>query len=412
MRGPSDSSRAAADNRHARGAEAGREREAGGSVEAAVAEAVAVGGAAAWDAGIGGCESGFTLPTPGNPDIVWATCYGNQVTRYDAHQDRARSVSPGIHTLDSPPTDTKYRCHWTPPLAIDPFDPNTVYYGCQVIFKTSNAGQTWTVISPDLSTNDSTQIVSSGGIIGDNLGQFYGEVVFAIAPSAIQRGLIWAGTNDGQIWNTRDGGGAWTNVTKNISGLADVGHRAPDRALACSIRPPRTSRSTRHLMDDREPYIYKTTDYGKTWTKISDALPTDHPLSYAMAVAENPEPSRHALRRHRTRVLLLDGRRRDMDAVQDRTARRAGKLDRGRETRSRRGDLHVRTRAVRAARHHAAGAGGSRGRRRGRAHLRTADAASARRAAETSTSTSRSRPRRRTRCRWRSWIRPAPLSAR
>ena len=86
---------------------------------------------------IGGCESGFTMPVPGNPDIIWASCYGNKVTRYDARTRRARSVSPWIHTLDSAPTKTKYRCHWTPPLAIDPFDHNTVYYGCQVIFKTS-----------------------------------------------------------------------------------------------------------------------------------------------------------------------------------------------------------------------------------------------------------------------------------
>ena len=127
-----------------------------------------------------------------------------------------------MHTLDSPPNDIKYRCHWTAPLAIDPFDHNTVYYGCQVIFKTTNGGQSWSVISPDLSTQDPAHIVPSGGIVGDNLGQFYGEVVFAIAPSKIQKGLIWAGTNDGQVWNTQDGA-HWTNVTKNIPGLPPLG---------------------------------------------------------------------------------------------------------------------------------------------------------------------------------------------
>src|SRR5205814_1490411 len=145
------------------------------------------GGEGAWQGRLGGCESGFTLPDLTDPDIVWASCYGNAVTRYDARLGHARSVSAGIHTLDSPPNKTQYRCHWTPPLAIDPFDHHTVYYGCQVIFKTSDGGQSWAVISPDLSTRDTTRIVSSGGIIGDNLGQFYGEVVFAIAPSAIQR---------------------------------------------------------------------------------------------------------------------------------------------------------------------------------------------------------------------------------
>ena len=94
------------------------------------------------------------FPIATDPNIVWATCYGDEVTRWDARTKLARSVSPWLHTLDSPPTETKYRCHWTAPLAIDPFDHNTVYYGCQVIFRTTNGGQSWSVISPDLSTQD------------------------------------------------------------------------------------------------------------------------------------------------------------------------------------------------------------------------------------------------------------------
>jgi photosystem II stability/assembly factor-like uncharacterized protein len=245
------------------------------------------GAASAWEAGLGGCESGFTIPVPSNPDIVWASCYGNEVTRWDANTKRARSVAPWLRTLDSPPNETKYRCHWTPPLAIDPFDHNTVYYGCQVIFATSNGGQSWKTISPDLSTNDKNKIVSSGGIIGDNLGQFYGEVVFAIAPSEIQRGLIWAGTNDGQIWVTRDGAARWNNVTKNLSGL-------PPWGTVRKIEPSHFDAGTAyvaidfHLNDNRDPFIYRTVDFGQTWKKISDGLPSKHPLSYAMSVAENP----------------------------------------------------------------------------------------------------------------------------
>ncbi len=245
------------------------------------------GGPSQWQGPIGGCESGFTLPMAGNSDIVWATCYGNTVTRYDHKSGRARSVAPWMHTLDWEPNVSKYRCHWTPPLAIDPFDPNTVYYGCQVIFKTSNAGQSWKVISPDLSTQDPSRIVSSGGIIGDNLGQFYGEVVFAIAPSEIKRGLIWAGTNDGKLWNTTDGGTKWNDVTKNISGMAPWG-------TIRKIEPSRFDAAVAyvvvdyHMMDDRKPYVYKTTDYGKTWTSIAKTLPQDHPLDYVMSIAENP----------------------------------------------------------------------------------------------------------------------------
>lgn len=245
------------------------------------------GGPSPWQGPLGGCESGFTIPMPGDHDIVWATCYGNTVTRYDHKDGQVRSVSPWMHTLDWEPNAAKYRCHWTPPLAIDPFDPTTVYYGCQVIFKTSNAGQSWRVISPDLSTNDPSRIVASGGIVGDNLGQFYGEVVFAIAPSEIKRGLIWAGTNDGKIWYTADGGGRWNDVTKNVTDLAPWG-------TIRRIEPSRFDAGTayvvvdHHMMDDRRPFIYKTTDYGKTWTRISDGLPQDHPLAYAMSVAENP----------------------------------------------------------------------------------------------------------------------------
>ena len=244
-------------------------------------------GGSTWERALGGCESGFTFPDYTDTNIIWASCYGATVTRYDARTKRARSVSPWIHTLDSPPNETKYRCHWTPPLAIDPFDHNTVYFGCQVIFKTSNQGQSWTVISPDLSTKDPSRIVPSGGIVQDNLGQFYGELVFAIAPSTIQKGLIWAGTNDGQLWYTRDGGGKWNNVTKNITGL-------PAWGTVKQISPSVFDAGTAyvaidfHMMDNREPYLYKTTDFGQTWKKISDGLPQKHPLSYTLSIAENP----------------------------------------------------------------------------------------------------------------------------
>ncbi|HKO18394.1 MAG TPA: hypothetical protein VJU82_05870 [Acidobacteriaceae bacterium] len=238
-----------------------------------------------WDHGMGGCESGFTLPDPTDPNVVWASCYADEVTRWDARTRQARSVSPYLHTLDSAPNQIKYRCHWTPPLAIDPFDHNTVYYGCQVVFKTTNGGQSWTVASPDLSTQDPSRIVSSGGLIGDNLGQFYGEVVFAIAPSTVQKGLVWAGTNDGKVWYTTEGGGRWTDVTKNIG--------MPVWGTVTSIEPSHFHAGTAyvsvdyHLVDNRDPHIYKTTDFGKTWTSISGNLPTG-PLAYVRNVSEDP----------------------------------------------------------------------------------------------------------------------------
>ena len=243
-------------------------------------------GGTPWQGGIGGCESGFTIPDPTNPDVIYATCYGNKVTRYDDKVGRARSIEPYMITLDSQPDVIDYRCHWTPPLAFDPFDSETVYYGCQVIFRTQNRGQSWDLFSPDLSTQDPSRVVSSGGIIGDNLGQFYGEVVFAIAPSEIQQGLVWAGTNDGKVWYTDNDGGSWNDVTANV-GMKEWG-------IVRKIEPSRFDPATAymvvdyHMMDDRMPYLYKTTDLGRTWTSITGDLPAGHPLDYLMSFAENP----------------------------------------------------------------------------------------------------------------------------
>ena len=161
-----------------------------------------------------------------------------------------------------------------------------VYYGCQMVLRTTNGGVSWTELSQDLSTRDPARITPSGGIVGDNLGQFYGEVVFSIAPSDVERGLIWAGTNDGKVWYTRDAGKTWNDVTKNIGGL-------PAWGVVSKIEPSHFDAATAyicvdfHLMDNRDPWVYKTSDYGKTWTKITGNLPTG-PLAYARVIAENP----------------------------------------------------------------------------------------------------------------------------
>jgi photosystem II stability/assembly factor-like uncharacterized protein len=242
-----------------------------------------------WDHHMGGCESGFTLPDPSDPQTVWASCYANEVTVWDGNTRRARSVSPWLHTMDAAPDQVPYRCHWTPPLAIDPFDPKSVYYGCQVVFKTTDKGQSWKVSSPDLSHRDPKYIKSSGGIVGDNLGQFAPEVVFAIAPSKIKQGLVWAGTNDGKVWYTPDGGGKWIDVSV---GLAATG--VPTLATVTSIQPsffdPAVAYASfdSHLNnDDRDPYILQTSDYGKTWHKISGNLPKET-LGYVRNISEDP----------------------------------------------------------------------------------------------------------------------------
>jgi hypothetical protein len=155
-----------------------------------------------------------------------------------------------------------------------------------MILRTTNGGVSWTELSPDLSTKDPSRVIPSGGIVGDNLGQFYGEVVFSIAPSDVKKGLIWAGTNDGKVWYTDNAGQKWNDVTANIKGL-------PTWGVVSKIEPSHFDPNTAyicvdfHLMDNRDPWVYKTSDMGTTWTKISSNLPTG-PLAYARVIAENP----------------------------------------------------------------------------------------------------------------------------
>ena len=231
------------------------------------------------------CESGYTYPEPNNSRFVWGTCYAAHVATFDEASGLRRSVSPWMHTLDHDPVGLKYRCQWSPPLAIDWFD-NSVYFGCQVIFRTRNRGQSWDVISPDLSTGDPSRIQFSGGVVGDNLGQFYGAVISAIAPSRTQQGVVWAGTNDGKVWISRDGGSKWVDLTKNVKmppwGLVrriDASHFDPGTAYMAVDY---------HLVDNRDPYLFKTSDFGQTWTRLDGGLPKGHPLDYTLSVAENP----------------------------------------------------------------------------------------------------------------------------
>ena len=239
-----------------------------------------------WSA-VGGCESGWAVPDTIDQRTVWSGCYDAGLERFDLQTKMARAVEPWPEAgYGVAPKDLKYRFQWTFPITISPHDHNTVYVGSQFVHKTTNGGQSWTLISPDLSTNDSTKQQSSGGVVIDNLFVENVTVLFAIAESPLVKDLIWAGTMDGLLHITRDGGKSWTNVTANMPGV-------PKWSTMSAIEPSKYDAGTAyvavdaHLINDRDPYIYKTTDFGKTWTKLGSDIPKSV-FSYVHVVREDP----------------------------------------------------------------------------------------------------------------------------
>jgi len=225
---------------------------------------------------VGGGETGFTVSDPNDPNIVYAGEYGGYVSRYDHRTRQARNVSIYPTTQSGHGAeDLRYRFQWTAPLLISPHDSRVLYHAANVLFRTSDAGKTWTPISPDLTRNDRTKQKWSGGpITGDNTGVEVYCTIFAIAESPRVKDLLWAGSDDGLVHISRDAGKTWTNVTKEIPGL-------PEWATIRCIEPSRHEDGTAYLVadahriDDPRPYLWRTTDFGKTWTSLSAKLPAD-----------------------------------------------------------------------------------------------------------------------------------------
>jgi photosystem II stability/assembly factor-like uncharacterized protein len=245
----------------------------------------------AWHPVAGG-ESGFAMPDPVDNNIIWSTgtgsgSIGGTVTRFDerTHQDREVEVWPD-YVAGAPAAEVKYRFNWEFPMAISPHDHNKVYVGSQFVHVTTDGGNSWQIISPDLTRNDKSRQQISGGLTPDNIGVEYAGVIFALTESPKEAGLIWAGTNDGQVQLTRDGGKNWSNVTKNLPGF-------PEWGTVDNIEASRYDAGTAYLTVDghqvnfRDPFVYKTTDYGKTWTLITGGIPHNM-LSYAHCVREDP----------------------------------------------------------------------------------------------------------------------------
>jgi hypothetical protein len=186
--------------------------------------------------------------------------------------------------MGSGAAELKHRFQWTAPILISPNDPDVLYHGGEAVFKTTDRGMSWTTISGDLTRNDKTKQQSSGGpLTQDNTSVEYYDTVFALAESTVEKGLIWAGTDDGLVHVTRDGGQHWANVTAKDFG---------EWSLVSIIEPSPHAGGTayvaidRHKLDDYRPYAFKTTDYGKSWTKITTGLPKS---GFVHAVREDPK---------------------------------------------------------------------------------------------------------------------------
>ncbi|HMJ26772.1 MAG TPA: hypothetical protein VK475_13125, partial [Pyrinomonadaceae bacterium] len=235
---------------------------------------------------VGGGESGWIAPSPKDSLIIFAGSYDGLITRYDHHTGQLRDVNPyPNNSMGWGAGELKYRFQWNFPIVFSPNDPNTLYAGANVLFKSTNEGQSWGVISPDLTRNDKSKQASSGGpITKDNTSIEYYGTIFTVMESPVSAGTIWSGSDDGFVFVTRDGGKNWTNVTPpkdlmpewiQINSLEASPFDAGTAYIA----------ATMYKHDDYKPYLYKTSDYGKSWKKITNGIPDG---AFTRVVREDP----------------------------------------------------------------------------------------------------------------------------
>jgi photosystem II stability/assembly factor-like uncharacterized protein len=233
----------------------------------------------------GGGESGWIAARTDDPDIVYAGSYGNLLTRKDMRTELTRNVNPWPdNPMGHPAKDLKYRFQWTFPIITSTHDPNVIYAGSNVVHKSSNGGQSWSVISPDLTYADPATLGNSGGpITRDQTSVEYYAVVFVIAESPVDGSVLWTGSDDGKVYVTRDGGKSWQNVTP------------PDMQKFTRVSSIDASRfgagiayvaANRYQLDDNRPLAWKTQDYGKTWTRIDKGIDQ---TEFTRVVREDPE---------------------------------------------------------------------------------------------------------------------------
>ena len=236
---------------------------------------------------VGGCESGFAVPDTVTNQTVWSGCFEGILERHDLRTGITRTVSVWPDNPEGwASQEIPFRFQWTFPIHISPHNNERVYVGSQFVHQTTNGGQTWEVISPDLTTNDTSKQIATGGLTTEDASPTYNSVLFAIAESPISQGVIWTGSHDGLVHISTDGGGAWTNVTSNIPSLPPFG-------TISNIEPSRFNSGSAyitvdfHQLGNTNPYVYKTTDFGSSWESITGNLPTSI-FSYVHVVKEDP----------------------------------------------------------------------------------------------------------------------------
>jgi photosystem II stability/assembly factor-like uncharacterized protein len=223
--------------------------------------------------GVGGCESGFAQPDPFDNNTIWSGCYDGGLDVFDLTTRHMRDVRVWPQTqIGSTPANAKYRWHWNFPMMLSRHTPGKVWVGSQFVHETTTRGQKWNVVSPDLTTNDKSHQQNSGGIASDNLMTWDGCTLYSMAESPVKEGVLWAGSNDGQLHVTQDGGKTWTNVAANMPGLPQW---STIRHIDASYHDAGTCYVAVNAMQNGDfgTYGYKTSDFGKTWTRLTIDLP-------------------------------------------------------------------------------------------------------------------------------------------
>jgi photosystem II stability/assembly factor-like uncharacterized protein len=238
---------------------------------------------------VGGCESAHVAFDPKDPKLVYAGCYQGMISEYDVANDRERQIQADPFLgLGADPDQQPYRFNWNAPIEVSPEDPSVIYHGANVLFETRDRGTHWRVISPDLTRNEKAKQGPGGAPITNESagGEVYGTI-FAIAPSPHDAGTIWVGSDDGLVHLTRDAGEHWTDVTPpELAGLPGSGEA---QINAIDVSPEQVGKAyvavTRYKLGDYRPLAFKTSDYGATWTKITDGIPDGH---WVRVVREDP----------------------------------------------------------------------------------------------------------------------------